>query len=182
MKKLTKTFSFILVAGIYLVLPNTAHAVCPVCTVAVGAGLGLSRYFGIDDMVSGIWVGGLMISLTLWTVDWLSKKNWKFLKYLNKINKNAALGLSFLFWILLTYPPLSWAGIIGHPFNTVFGIDKLFFGSILGTVMFILGVLADKKVRKIKGRQLFSYQKVVFPVIALLIASLVLFFYGGYLK
>ncbi|MDP3917891.1 MAG: hypothetical protein Q8Q30_01815, partial [Candidatus Woesebacteria bacterium] len=52
-------------------------AVCPVCTVAVAGGLGLSRYFGIDDSIIGIWSGGLMVSLTLWTIDWLSRKNWK---------------------------------------------------------------------------------------------------------
>ena len=141
--------------------------------------MGLSRYFGIDDMVSGIWVGGLMISLTLWTVDWLSKRNWKFLK---KLNAKTVTFLSLLFWVLLTYPPLTIAGIIGHPFNTVFGMDKLIFGSVIGAVAFGLGVAADKKVRKIIGKQLFNYQKVTFPVVSLLVFSLMLYFWGGYLK
>lgn len=165
-------------AGISALVPKTAYAVCPICTVAVGAGLGLSRYFGIDDSVTGIWVGGLIISLTLWTVDWLSKKNWKVIK---KLSSRATVGLSFLFWVLLTYPPLYWAGIIGHPFNTILEIDKLIFGSILGAIAFTIGVFADKKVRKVRGKQLFNYQKVVFPVVSLTILSLVLYFYGGYL-
>ncbi len=173
-----KFVAFLSVASIYLLMPKTAYAVCPICTVAVGAGLGLSRYFGIDDSITGIWIGGLMISLTLWTVDWLQKKNWKLLK---KFNSVTLVTLSFLFWVLLTYPPLSWAGIIGHPFNTILGIDKLVFGSILGAIAFLIGVWADKKVRKIRGKQLFNYQKVVFPVISLTIFSLVLYFWGGYL-
>jgi len=159
-------------------VPKAALAVCPICTVAVGAGLGLSRYLGIDDIISGIWVGGLMISLTLWTADWLQKKNWKILR---KISNHFHL-LFFIFYLLITYPPLFWAGIIGHPFNTVLGIDKLIFGSIIGAIAFILGMLADKKIRKIKGKQLFNYQKVVFPVLSLIIFSLVLYFWGGYLK
>ena len=174
-----KLVTFLLVTGAYLLTPKTAYAVCAVCTVAVGAGLGLSRYLGIDDMVSGLWVGGLMISLTLWTADWLSKRKWEFLK---KFNTKALTALSFLFWILLTYPPLFWAGIIGHPFNTVLGVDKLVFGSILGAGAFIFGVWTDKKVRKIKGKQLFNYQKVTFPVISLAVFSLMLYFWGGYLK
>lgn len=164
-------FAFMLSAVSYQLSARIALAVCPVCTVAVGAGLGLSRYLGIDDMISGIWVGGLIISLTIWTAEWLQKKNRKISNF-----------LILIFYILITYPPLSWAGIIGHPFNTVFGIDKLIFGSIIGALTFLLAIWADKKVRKIKGRQLFNYQRVVFPILSLTVFSLVLYFWGGYLK
>lgn len=175
----TKSVSVLSIYATYNTLfPSLAHAVCPICTVAVAGGLGLSRYFGIDDSVIGIWSGGLMVSLTLWTVDWLSKKSWKFLE---KVNEKTRIAISFLFWVLLTYPPLFAAGIIGHPFNTILGIDKLVFGSILGFFAFLLGVWGDKKVREIKGKQLFNFQKVVFPVLSLTIFSLVLYFWGGYL-
>ncbi|MFZ3301607.1 MAG: hypothetical protein WA152_02770 [Microgenomates group bacterium] len=175
----TKSVSVLSIYATYNTLfPSLAHAVCPICTVAVAGGLGLSRYFGIDDSVIGIWSGGLMVSLTLWTVDWLSKKSWKFLE---KVNEKTRIAISFLFWVLLTYPPLFAAGIIGHPFNTILGIDKLVFGSILGFFAFLLGVWTDKKVREIKGKQLFNFQKVVFPVLSLTIFSLVLYFWGGYL-
>lgn len=176
---ITKSVSALSIYATYNTLfPSLAHAVCPICTVAVAGGLGLSRYFGIDDSVIGIWSGGLMVSLTLWTVDWLSKRSWKFLE---KVNEKTRIIASFLFWVLLTYPPLFATGVIGHPFNTILGIDKLVFGSILGFVSFLLGVWADKKVRGIKGKQLFNFQKVVFPVLSLTIFSLVLYFWGGYL-
>lgn len=178
MKKISKVLSFLMVPGIYLLIPKPALAVCPVCTIAVVGGLGLSRYLGIDDSISGIWIGGLMISLTLWTVDWLGKKNFNFLK---KLDKKTITYLSFSLWALLTYPPLYWTNIIGHPFNTILGIDKLVFGSLIGVPAFILGVFIDKKVRKIKGKQLFQFQRVVFPVTVLIILSLVLYFWGGYL-
>lgn len=165
-----KVLSLLLALSAFLLTPTSAFAVCPICTVAVGAGLGLSRYFGIDDSVTGIWVGGMIVSLTLWTIDWLQKKNWKISNF-----------LVLIFYILITYPPLYWANIIGHPFNTILGVDKLIFGSILGALAFLLGVLADKKVRQTKGKQLFNYQKVVFPVLSLAIFSLLLYFYGGYL-
>ncbi|MCX6758247.1 MAG: hypothetical protein NTX14_00895, partial [Candidatus Nealsonbacteria bacterium] len=54
-----------------LLTARPALAVCPICTVAVGAGLGLSRWFGIDDSISGLWIGGLIVSFILWTIDWL---------------------------------------------------------------------------------------------------------------
>lgn len=163
---------------IFLLSPKTALAVCPVCTIAVGAGLGLSRFLGIDDTISGVWVGGLVVSLSFWFVDWLTKKN---LKILKKWSNQALVVASIILWSLLTYLPLWKTGVIGHPFNTILGIDKLLFGSILGAGAFFLGVFADKKVREKKGKQLFNFQRVVFPVVCLLIASLVVYFYGGYL-
>ena len=77
--------------------------------------------------------------------------------------------------------PLWYGGIVGHPFNVILGIDKILFGTALGSIFFLVGMWADKKVRQIKGKQLFPFQKVVFPVLALAIISLIINFYGGYL-
>lgn len=165
-------------ATIKTLVPSVANAVCPICTVAVAGGLGVSRYLGIDDSLLGIWAGGLVVSVSLWTVDWLGKREWKFLEKSNVIINTI---VSFLFWTLLTYVPLYTSGIIGHPFNTILGIDKLVFGSIIGFLAFLFGFWLDKKVRAVKGKQLFIYQKVVFPVVSLILATLVLYYWGGYL-
>ena len=119
-----------------------------------------------------------MVSVTMWTLDWLSRKKFKLLE---KIDIKLLTLLVFLFWVLTTYVPLFELNIIGHPFNTILGIDKLIFGSILGFFVFLFGVWADKKVREVKGMQMFVFQKVVFPVVSLAILSLVLYFWGGYL-
>ena len=168
---MSKRFLISVLFVLSLILPKSAYAICPVCTVAVGAGLGLSRYLGIDDTISGIWVGGLVVSFSYWTVDWLKKKNFNFLK---KLNEKTKLFLSFLLWIFLTYPPLVWTGLIGHPVNTVLGIDKLIFGSILGAAAFLF----DKKGREVKGGQLFQFQKVIFPIASLALVSVVMYYYS----
>ena len=74
MKKLLAIF--ITLGGLLMALP--AKAVCPVCTVAVVAGLGLSRWLGIDDSVSGLWIGAVTVSISMWTINWLHKKKWHF--------------------------------------------------------------------------------------------------------
>jgi hypothetical protein len=173
MRKFSKVFGFLLVPIAYLLVPPTAYAVCPVCTVAVVSGLGLSRWLGIDDSISGVWAGGLMISLTFWTVEWLGKKSFSWLK---KVSNNLRYLSIFLFWILFTYLPLWLGGIIGHPFNRIFGVDKLLFGSIVGISAFFLGVWLDKKEREVAGKILFNFQRVIFPVSALVIVSLVMYF------
>jgi len=97
--------------------------------------------------------------LTLWTIDWLKKKNFKLLRNLDtKINNDRSIGNLDSF----NLSPLYWAGLIGHPFNTILGIDKLIFGSILGALL-LLWVYLEIKSKTNKGKQLFNYQKGGFP-------------------
>ena len=130
-------------------------------------------------MVSGIWAGALVISVSFWFCNWLKKKNYKFLR---TIKEKYLIYLSIIFWVVFTYVPLWKTGIIGHPFNVIWGIDKLIFGSVIGAGVFLLALYTDRKIRKIKGKQLISFQKVIIPISFLVIASLLMYFYGGYLK
>jgi hypothetical protein len=174
MTKLSKIFIFLFsfLAFNFVSVVQT-YAVCPVCTVAVVAGLGLSRYLGIDDTVSGVWIGGVILSSSFWFIDWLQKKNFKWLKkyYEFKYWKYSVL-LGMYALVLL---PLFRSEIIGHPFNRLWGIDKLFLGISVGTGAFLLGMFLDTKAREKHGKQFFNFQKVVFPVVALVISSLIFF-------
>src|SRR3989304_8183686 len=70
--------SFYILYSIFNILfPPAAEAVCPVCTIAVGAGLGISRALGIDDAVTSVWIGGLILSMSFWFIDWIGKKRKK---------------------------------------------------------------------------------------------------------
>ncbi len=151
-----------------LLFPWSAHAICPVCTVAVGMGVGLSRWLGIDDTLSGIWIGGLIVSLTLWTDDWLERKNFKI------SGRSFAV---FAAYVLLVVVPLYWLGIAGHPFNRLWGMDKLMLGMLFGGTAFALAALAyDALKRRNGGRAWFPFQKVVMPVGALAILSAAFYF------
>lgn len=153
-----------------LSLPITSRAVlavCPACTIAVGAGLGLSRYLGVDDLISGVWVGGFTLSFSLWFINWLKKKEFK-LPFLNWI--------ILVFMYALVFLPLQLTGIIGDSFNKLWGIDKLILGAVFGSGVFLLAIFLDRKIRIIYGKQLFVYQKVVFPVVGVIILSIILYF------
>jgi hypothetical protein len=152
----------------FLALPKLTFAVCPVCTVAVGAGLGLAEYFGIDDSISGLWIGALIVSMSLWTINWLDGKNIRF--------KGRKI-LIFLAYYAIIILPLYWKGKIGHPLNRLCGIDKLLFGIILGSILFSAGVLFHNYIRKRNGNiSYFKGQKIVFGVAPLVIASIILYF------
>ncbi|MBU2036330.1 hypothetical protein KKC36_02690 [Patescibacteria group bacterium] len=166
-----KTFKISFLTVILLELSTKiSHAVCPLCIITVGAGLGLSRFLGIDDLATGVWLGGFITSFSFLSTNWLYKK--EFFKKFKKIY--LTLGNYFLY-ILLTFLPLHFAGITGH-YNKIAGIDKLLIGTFVGTLVFLASIYLDKKVREKYKKQLFNYQKVVFPVSLLAILSLIFYF------
>lgn len=185
MKKLLKIISvFALLLTTHYTLPPTVSAVCPVCTVAVVAGLGVSRSLGVDDVVTSIWIGGLILSMAFWTIDWIEKSKWreKIYKHVCKIKcgmtENQALHLWTIFLMYaLVFVPLFFTHTIGIARNSLWGIDKIILGTLVGSLVFLVGMATDKIIRKSRdGKQLFHFQKVVFPVLALILSSLVFYF------
>jgi len=163
MNKKTPFLSLLIFSTLITAFSKPVLAVCPLCTVAVGAGLGVSRVIGIDDAISGIWIGGLIISGGLWMGDFIKKKKWK-ISYPDF--------LSTLLMYLLVVPSLIWSGIIGLPGNTLFGMDKVLFGIIIGSLVFMLSVYADKFLRKRNNGEVYIYyQKVILPVLFLTLSS-----------
>jgi hypothetical protein len=181
MKKITAfslTLSSLLFISYLLFVPPVA-AVCPACTVAVVAGLGVSRALGIDDMVTSIWIGGLILSASFWLIDWVKKGGW-----LDKIKDRRAVFLINITITILIYLlvliPLKFDHAIGILANRLWGIDKIILGVAIGSLVFSFGTWLDKKVRKVRGRQLFNYQRVVFPILCLIITSLIFFLITKY--
>lgn len=142
---------------------------CPVCTVTVVAGLSLSRLLGIDDAVTSLWIGAFILSFSFIAIDWIEKK-WPKIK----IKRFTVPVIALMYALVLI--PLYLSHSIGVPGNTLWGIDKIVLGTVIGSILFTFGAWADKKVRALRGKQIFKFQKVVFPVIVLILASTVMYF------
>lgn len=144
---------------------SAAQAVCPVCTVAVGAGLEGMRLLGVDDVITGIWAGGLSLSLFFWTAGWLKKR-----------------GVKSAFWQIVV-PFVFYYGLLamvylmpGVQFGsvTLWGIDKFLLGIIVGTIAFYLGARWYIKIKRENGgRAKFAFQKVVVPLSFLIVATVI---------
>lgn len=162
-----KLFSFIVVS-FFAFLPFSAKAFCPVCVVAVGAGLGFSRWLGIDDSIVGVWIGGLTVALIGWNLGWFIKK---------KINFKGRTIITISAYYLLLVLPLFFIKDVWHPLNTLWGINKLLWGIVLGSLFFYgAGAWYQYLKRKNNNRAHFPYQKVVMPVLALALVSLFFYF------
>jgi len=182
MKKLKYLASSFILALITLV-GRPAAAVCPVCVVAVGAGLGLSEYLGIDNTIAGVWIGGLIVSMIIWTITWLNKKNWLAGKTSWLGGEKKSFGqkdLRDIVIVILYYGLVFWPlwakNLIGHPYSRLLGIDKVILGTIIGSLGLLGATLWYDNMKKRRGRAHFPFEKVVLPISALIILSFIFYF------
>ncbi|MEX0933592.1 MAG: hypothetical protein WDZ74_02435 [Candidatus Paceibacterota bacterium] len=144
-------------------------AVCPLCTIAVGAGVGFSQWLGIDDVIAGLWIGGLTVSMIIWTENWLERRNVRF--------KGRMIVNAVAYYALIVVP-LFFTGLIGNPANVVgLGLDKLLLGIITGSIAFWFGASWYYYIKeKNNGHAYFPFQKVVMPIAPLAVLSILFYF------
>lgn len=144
-------------AGLIL-FTSAADAVCPVCTIAIGAGLEGMRMLGVKDVLTGIWAGGLTMSLIGWTANYMKKHNvrnafWYLLNVLVYISL-----LFSVYFVPAGHPIVKWWD------NCMWGIDQFLLGTFVGSVTFILMELWYLRIKRNNGgHALFPFQKVVMP-------------------
>ena len=148
-----------------MIFVKPAYAQCPVCIITVGGGLFLAKQLGIDDLLVSLWLSGLNTAIAIWLASKIKRSpynNW-FL-------------WSLLFYII-TMIYLFFSKQIGHPKNTLLGIDKVTIGMTVGLVVFLIAKKIDTLIRKKNnGKVMFQYQKVIIPVSLLILATGI--FYG----
>lgn len=145
-------------------------AICPVCTVAVCAGIGLSRWLGINDAVTGLWIGGFLVSVSWWTITWLDGKRVRF------PFRSIIVTIAYYLMVLL---PLYYAKIIAHPVDFLSSCvkDNLLLGIMQGSATFFFAAaLYDCLKEKNNGHAHFPYEKVALPVGILLIFTIIFYF------
>lgn len=140
---------------------------CPICTVGLAAGVGLSRWLKVDDVISGLWIGALILALAIWTFNWILRKQEKKPFWI--------LLVSIVLWYLLTFVPMHYAGLLDAQCQKILGLNRLVFGAGLGIVVAAIALWLEKLVRRgAEKKRLFPFQKVIIPIVLLLIVSFIL--------
>jgi len=172
MKKLMASiFSFFLF--FFSSAPVRAH--CPLCTGAVAGAAVVAKYYGMDLIILGLFVGAFGISTGLWVGRKMKKEYFKFQLWTIVL-------VSFLLTVIPLrmlggeniYIPLRLFGEVGSMFNKIYWVDRLFFGSLVGGVLSVLAFGVHNTVKKYNnGNVLFPFQGIALTVGFLAIAGII---------
>lgn len=161
MKKLIAFLSFA-----YLLMPSAVSAHCPLCVAGAAAGITLTRWIGVDDSITGVWIAALLGAMSFWVYSWLLSKKIKFVEKYQLAIKPSIYLVIFLTTLWSFY---KFRLIIRM--SQIFGLDKLTFGMLTGGVLFYLVDILDDLVIKRNGKVFFPYQRIVISLGSMLFLS-----------
>ena len=153
---------FFLLISTFISSKVLANPACAVCTVAMGAFLGISRALGISDNATGVWIGGLLLMTYYFTIKFVEYKKWIFKFYR-------------IFWALMTLllVPVMY-NFVTYKYDTFFGIDAFLVSMIAGAFAFWLSQFIYQKMKSANnGHAHFPFEKVVMAILFLLITSII---------
>ncbi len=153
-----------LLVSLFFVKSAMANPACAVCTVAVGASLEIARSLGVDDSVVGVWAGAFLVLLGYWTIKWFDKKGWWVSKWRNPTILIVSVAMiGFMYISELEYH----SEVIG-----ILYLDPFLFSTLAGAVVMILSSDFYQWMKaKNGGHAHFPFEKVVVPVLALILLS-----------
>lgn len=139
---------------------------CPVCAVVIVSGLSISKFFGVEDFIVGIWFGALLLAISNGLVILLKKKN------INNIFLNAIIYV--LDYCMLI--PLYMGETPQLIFNAkkILFIDEFLFSVISGSLVLFGSSKLYYYMKNKNGKPHFPFEKVVLPVVSLIVLSIVM--------
>ena len=168
-----KKISITSVVGLfYFVTAKVVYAHCPLCVAGAAVGITLTRWVGVDDLITGIWIGGLLGSLSFWFSRILGQKNSIYFSRLMVIF------VYILVFILTLWSFFKFNLIIRM--DKILGYDKLTFGMFLGNVVFYLVDVLNSVIKMKNGKSLFPYQSIVFSLGSMIIMSMFVYILINY--
>lgn len=148
-------------------LSALANPACPICTVAIGAALPIAQRMGVPADVVGLWAGALLTLLGYWAAKYFDRRGWHFRGRNALLIAISVAMIGFVYISQVKYSPCTYLGFIS--------VDPIIFGAVLGMILFILSEkLYDWMKVKNGGRAHFPFEKVVLPVVVLIVASMLM--------
>jgi len=144
------------------ILAVKAYAHCPLCTIGAGVAAATASLLGVKDIVLGVFVGALAMSLGLW----FSKKITK--KFIPK-QKEILTGAIFLSTVLpllsimekYTSIYISFAGEYGSLLNRTYIFNYFLLGSILGAIIMLISPRISKQIKHWRNNKSIPFQGLI---------------------
>jgi len=151
-------------------LPATAYAHCPLCTVGAGVVAFGAAKLGVGSMSVGIFLGAFAVALGLWVARLLKKQH-------IPRQKEALAIFSFATTILPLQSALADYTSVYLPFWGEYGktllINLFLVGGIIGGVLILLSPYLSRKLALARDGKMYPFQGMVITLVLLVSAAVV---------
>ncbi len=156
-----KSIAILLISYFLIIQPALAH--CPLCTAATGSAVALTRFYGVDDLVVGTFIGGFVISTAFWLNRILRKRN----KGKDYIPFQSAILILLSF--VLTFISFQVAGI--YSVKKLLGVDSILMGMFVGSIVTLFAFSFNDFIKRRNGNKNYIPFQVIFITLAFLLLS-----------
>ncbi len=162
---------FLAISAFVLLLADSAFAHCPLCTIGAGAAAAGAAWFGVDNVIIGIFLGASALAMGLWFSRLVKKSYIPFQKWVIS-------AISFASIIIPVMPMMtgyssayiSLAGDYGSLLNRTYMINSFLLGSILGAIIVAMAPSVSRRITKWRGKMI-PYQGIIITFSLLAIAA-----------
>lgn len=158
---LTVGFLLSVAVAYKLIFPAVSQAHCPLCVAGAGAGLTLTRWVGVDDSISGVWLAAFLGAISFWSESLIKRRELR-----PKLRPFIFIGIfAATIWSFYKFN-------LVIRMSQILGLDKLIFGMVIGGVAFYLIDVLDDYIIKRNGKVFFPYQRIIVTLGGILVLSL----------
>lgn len=166
-----KKIKYLLLFAFLVLIPGTAKAHCPLCTIGAGAAAGTAVWLGVSYMSVGVMIGAFALATGLWMARLIKKK---FIPHQTLII--AIVSYVSTVWplrmMLKSYGAvyIPWLGQYGRTFV----IDKYLIGTAVGAIIMLLSPYLSKQISRRRDNKNWPYQGMSITFGLLIIISIVI--------
>lgn len=153
--------------GLWPLAAVPVYAHCPLCVAGAGAGLTLSRLLGVDDSITGVWIGAFLGAVSFWSEGYI----FKFFKTTSLVGRSILRPAIYALVVFATLVSFYQFNLVNR-MSQIAGLDKLTFGILLGAFAFYFVDMVNDAVIKKNGRVFFPYQRIVVSLGTMAVVSL----------
>ncbi len=154
---------------------NYVSAHCPLCTAGALVAAGGAAYFGVSNIIIGLFIGAFAVSIGWWVSRLIKKRYIPYQRFI-------IIALSFITTVipllstLKEFYPLyiSMAGDYGSLLNRTYLINLFLVGSIIGGIMVSLTPFVSKLITKLRKGKVLPFQGIIITLLALIIVGIVI--------
>ncbi len=156
-----------------ILLVRNAYAHCPLCTIGAATVAGGAAYFGVSQLVIGLFMGGFAVSVGLWVAKLIKKRYIPFQTTLITL-------FSFVTTILPLLPLMKeitplyihLLGGYGTMLNRTYLLNLFFIGSIPGGAIVAITPWISQKITALRQGKIIPFQGVTLTILLLLIVGI----------